>query len=946
MIRTLDPQLGRLTIEDSRSPPPAIASRPSEEPSVHAWERIWSRLTVEERKLGAYEYIVQSEKIPAAVDAYASFLAKEAKTRPSVVVGWSLEKRADRLSRAGAIEPDFLGAMITAWLVKRRGPLLARFLDVAEIPNVNGVVDVRTTHQSVPTDRLVAAIRAIEAEFPSRDVGLYVDAIEAQGAVAWQNFAQARRLARKTTPPDTPSASPIPANGVAVGEGPAPSRSPTPRSLPPKVASISPDRIASDPGDPYLADTEGLTALDDLLTDAIVATASHVTGALTFDRLRAVVEETTRLNATRHRSSFHLGFLDVVEGREADPDSTQSSERVRGWYLAGAIKAFARRGDNVGIAALLDRYPFDVRRLLGDRHEACGEAVGLLFDALCATGRRPDALSALVPTAVCKGREAFFERLLSEAMGLLAASRAADASPIVALLTDAIEAQWRRDSRPRAGLAEEVAILRALALRLHGGFDRAAVILAPIATSGDPTLASQARSDLGLVACRVRSLTEIRLPESAADQPSTARLLAPGRGDFEHGSIAQNPHRAQADYALGVSFLASGDVDAARAPLERAVSSLLGGDAVAEGHGVLPRARLYLGLALAESLDVGRAEEALDHVVAGAGSIRNEVPVYVLSRVLTALAAMRAELGARAVVALYDVVGERLLDAASGSGLLAAHEALREALGVRMEDPRRNRRVRSDDAVALLRDSLACFDIPRATRALSALEELADDTEGRARLLALLEHRTNYDPAWDIVEATDARVRLLEAGGRYADAAVLLAATAHETLSKDGERGLAITDGVLDRIDAYGIELPDAGLSARVEALRRPSIPDAPRTRRPVGRVYFVGGNEVQARYEAWLRAEAAILWPDVALDFDFTGWSSNWGRSIPMIEARIADARAVVIMRFIRTMLGRTVRDLCGRHGRPWVACTGHGRESLLGAIGRAVALLPDAQT
>jgi hypothetical protein len=56
----------------------------------------------------------------------------------------------------------------------------------------------------------------------------------------------------------------------------------------------------------------------------------------------------------------------------------------------------------------------------------------------------------------------------------------------------------------------------------------------------------------------------------------------------------------------------------------------------------------------------------------------------------------------------------------------------------------------------------------------------------------------------------------------------------------------------------------------------------------------------------------------------------------------RIREADAVVIMRFVRTLLGRTLRALCSEHDRPWVACTGHGRDSLLGAIEEAVRLLP----
>ena len=160
------------------------------------WDQIWSRLSAEERRLAAYEHLVQGEKYPEAVTYSLEVLAVEAKTRPEAVARWSLEKRADRLSRIRPIDPDMVGQMIATFLVKHRAPMLARFLDVAEIPNVNGVVDARTNGPPVPIARLVAAIRAVEAEFPAADAKLYLDALEAQGAIGGPNFAEARREAR------------------------------------------------------------------------------------------------------------------------------------------------------------------------------------------------------------------------------------------------------------------------------------------------------------------------------------------------------------------------------------------------------------------------------------------------------------------------------------------------------------------------------------------------------------------------------------------------------------------------------------------------------------------------------------------------------------------------------------------------------------------------------
>jgi len=905
-----------------------------------AWRHIWSRLMVDERRLAAHENIIQAEKMPEASQSILEFLARDARTTPDAVARWSLEKRADRLSRAPGIHPTNLGVMIAMFLVKHQAPMIARMLDIAEVPNANGVIDARTQTEPVTTEQLARGIRAIESEFPPRDVSIYLDAMEAQGLALWKNVAEARRVAKAAPGSDS---EPRPAAG-----GAAPSLTPTPSpavALPraplPPATDPSRDAVIFD-GEPHFADIERLSALDHLLMEQSIASAAGTVGAVSRDRLRAIAEELIKLNASRHRSWFHLGFLDVIEGREPEPDAVEASERDRGWYFAGAIRGFERKGKRTGIVALFDRFPTEARRLLGDRHEATGESARALFEALCDAGRRAEAVAALAATAVSKDRGPLFELLLEEAKALLSKSKAADAMPVVARLVEGIDAHRRRNAHLRAGIADEAMLLRALALRLHGGFEQAAQVLAPLRSSPVASVAARAASDSGLIECRIRSLNEVRLPATAHDLAATARSLVPGLSSFERGAAPENPHRAQADYALGVFHLASGDVDAARVPLERATAALLGGDAVAEGHGVLPRARLYVGLALAESLDVGRAGEALDHTVEGARALREEVRPYLLARTLTALATTSSDVAARAIASLYEIVGERLLDAAAGTGLLSAHADLREALAVRMEDPRRSRVGRSSDASGLLRDSLACSDVSRATRALSTLEELADDADGRARLLRVLSDRSNYDPAWDAAEALDAKVRLFEAEGRYAEAANLLTAAAHEVLSKGDDRGLAVAEGLVDRIDGYGIAKPDVGLSARIEALHRATVPDPPRASRPTGRVYFVGGNEVQARYEPWLRDEAARRWPDVSLDFDFTGWSSNWGRELPRIETCIADAGAVVVMRYIRTMLGRAVRETCGRHGKSWVACTGHGRESMMGAIERAVACLP----
>lgn len=99
-------------------------------------------------------------------------------------------------------------------------------------------------------------------------------------------------------------------------------------------------------------------------------------------------------------------------------------------------------------------------------------------------------------------------------------------------------------------------------------------------------------------------------------------------------------------------------------------------------------------------------------------------------------------------------------------------------------------------------------------------------------------------------------------------------------------------------------------------------------------KILFVGGNEVQARYDASIREELGKRWPGLELTFEHTGWSANWGRDVDHLVRQANHCDAIVIMRMIRTILGRTLRE---KVARPWVACTGTGRGIMLQSIREA---------
>lgn len=183
------------------------------------------------------------------------------------------------------------------------------------------------------------------------------------------------------------------------------------------------------------------------------------------------------------------------------------------------------------------------------------------------------------------------------------------------------------------------------------------------------------------------------------------------------------------------------------------------------------------------------------------------------------------------------------------------------------------------------------------------------------------------------------------ASGRLDEAHALLEEAAHQILSEEAERGLAAAQACVDTIRELGGRLPSDDVTSRIQALtiKEPSRRVRVRSSELRGIVLFVGGNETQQRYDERVRKELAATHPGVTVDFAHTGWGSNWGRELVSIESRVRNADVVVVMQFVRTLLGRHVRTLCGKHGRPWVACTGHGHASIRRSIEAAAALLAE---
>jgi hypothetical protein len=309
-----------------------------------------------------------------------------------------------------------------------------------------------------------------------------------------------------------------------------------------------------------------------------------------------------------------------------------------------------------------------------------------------------------------------------------------------------------------------------------------------------------------------------------------------------------------------------------------------------------------------------------------------------LRDVLFGLAAADPDRAARFAADAFAKFGDAVLAAADEADLLPRLPALRDALLGRARTEGLPAARRFDDARKALSASRETNDYDRAREAFDVLEELAARTAAeRAKLIQLIGDAEEWESVWDPYELRFALVPLLLQEGQAENAAHLQLQAARDLVARRDEGSLDLAREAVEQAALWGVEAPPDLRRALAPRTAQPS-----RARRPCGRVLFVGGNETQERYDDYLQETVRNRWPDVSLDLVYPGWSSNWGRDVPALAGRIEAAGAVVLMRFVRTLFGHGLRALCSQYGRRWVPCTGHGRDSMLRSIERAVAFLP----
>lgn len=690
----------------------------------------------------------------------------------------------------------------------------------------------------------------------------------------------------------------------------------------------------------------GLSDLDALLAEAVVRADAGGHGAEVATSLRAV-ESLLLLDGTRPGTWRLLGFADCLAGAPARRLPTFVADQR---YRVGGIAALVHRGELRAVAARLSASPELGTELLQNPEDA------ELVEPVLAAMLEHDPAIARRMLQVLPGPFPGWHKTVERLRHVAAEMADTDATAGMTLLRagDDLLTDWTANASDdmltmleRA--AAELAVDRAACQRRVGDFVGARALVSRI----DPqVLPTQTRMRLvdetALVAARLRCLPADGFRLIGARR-ETARLQL-DRAGAEIEAAVESGEGLVGRVLRAMGSAASGRANESVVDL-RMACALLADTHVAHDLGALAAALEFnLGLQELDMLEPRLVVEALGHIdsAIAAGYEPDSDELYHAAVVLDAH-------GSAAATRMLSRSLSSEPHRVEALGLLCglARGAVDEPAGEATElaetcggDERLPRRLRFELIDAALTGAEARHDFP-------VVERLADSLE---RLVARAAD-ADLDRRWDGRLATDdslrstmggdtvdlVRLDVLRRVGEVAGAAAVARGLFHRSVAGHVD-GVDPAD-LLELLDQLGVD------DAEVQSLARllpsvdqpmaavgppPAVAGAPSTL-----VLFVGGNETQQR--AWPAIERDLhdkFGDAVEVEHFATGWGANWAPAAERIEARYPDAHAVVVMTFVRTMLGRRIRRSAGESGLPWIACTGHGRASIVRAVERAVTI------
>jgi hypothetical protein len=825
---------------------------------------------------------------PVRKDEAFAVIAKARGTREKTVRRAPIDQLTTWTAKILFLPTVLANTLVRTYLFHEHQKMIGEFLDSLGVPHTQGIVREEFDPAYIPQQTLIASASCLTARYGAEVTELYFGYVIAQS----DSWSEALRGIPSHTPTETelfPSDDPIKIEQVAPGE----------------------DR---------------LTNLDELVGQAIAATIAGSDGALDREQVEEVIQEILQANPHRDKTFYHKGYLDVILDRPIPSHFREENRDRRLWYLTGAIQALDDRADTTSLLKIFKSE--NLADLGREKKHRSMLGAGPIFKALCHENRAAAAASFLAPDMVFYVD--LFHWTLEFGTSLLRKQEFESARSLFRLLDSAIQ-----------GLnAEQIASLgphyfdlkrrEAHCLRFQRHFKAATKILITLLDTDSAPERSAMAVDVGLMKEGFRGLLDVVIPEH--DLHGFIDRLERIRPQLE-AALSYAGDTGHASYCLGVLAVAKQtDPETAAEYLDKSVTSMLRQRNVYDLGHLLNHAKFYMGLARAEALNPSFAESArvLFEESITSGFIP---PDHLLRRYFVGLSVINSDCAKRAAETTLSKLGAaRVLESVLDIGAASESEPILSALLEWATDEKRPGKRRFHDLECILNHALAGNHKEIAAAALDGMEQLARDRIQPDRFLAILLQPGRFHPAWSPSDAAWSAVGVHELFGKDVDARSLLEQEFHRALAEEQYGFLELAEDILDRMRKLGAD--ESGLIAlekRLAAKMRVRLDLAPtrRNEKPV-RITVVGGAERQASYDRAILDVIAAETVAVHVEFRHTGWNGNWGSEFDAMRSSLDRLDAVVVMRLIRTNLGRAVRESANL----WIGCAGDSKSSIVRAI------------
>lgn len=684
-------------------------------------------------------------------------------------------------------------------------------------------------------------------------------------------------------------------------------------------------------------DAATFTALDHILISTLVSSANEVYGAPSLDDVSIAVAEFVALNVDRHASLFHAGFLEGMTGRQVPIPADGQNDARRQYELFGRLCGYIRRDADAQLIADATKSLDLTAGVLADRNHGYTVATPLVLAALAHDPQR-------VPWLVAQRHAPFrnmaqaFKEVLRHGRSLLLGGHAKDAEEVFRALGG-----WSDLTSTPGAARVDIARRISACRRAERDWPGASAALGVVRGRDQmpPEVRALIVAEEGLIAAQVPSIAAMRFPDG--DGYSTAEMLRHGEAMFAE-ALSLDPRQMHAALCLGLLAWCDGRNGDAAAHLDVALAGI-GSDDLLDTTSLAVEVRLHAAVASLLNGDVSDGSDIVDVVEATIGA-EQLPPVSVLEVAVQGLATLESPHFPRLVeavaaarpAAVLGTLDELVASAIAGRSGCAA--AARNVGRLPQVEPRARLELLTAAAEGYLLHgemdefSGAIEDIEDLLGQMlqSSLDDTWAETLGSSHLIR---------EAIGGTVATLTQIHLWRRSGNIERAAAELTSLCYRAAA--GELPGYNVEDLIGLLGEMGV---DEERLAPLHNLGGTEIrPDKGRSN-PV-RVLFIGGNEVQERYDASVEAAvSAIAGERVAVHWLHSGWDSKWSVWADRASSMYPKIDIVVLMPFMRTNLGMRLRREIGEAGLQWRACTGHGKTSIQNAILEAVAVADAASS